>query len=157
MDRRVDEHNVYRTITFNRSCNVLKANSSGKKQHTVPNVYQHRRSYRTQTLFHFSAFPSPILGTTENAIFALFLKKSMHLKTKFLLDYQILFLLLNGPQVEKGLQFHQLSLIDLWDFDRFMTSEGSDTLILSFTSKTGQSVAQNRQKIFLFGFSVFIQ
>ena len=32
--------------------------------------------------------------------------------------------------------------------DRFMTSEGSYTLILPFTSKTGQSVAQNRQKIF---------
>ena len=153
MDRRVDEHDVYRTITFNRSCNVLKANSSGKKQHTLPNLCQLRRS----TLFQFLAFPSPILGTTENAIFAHFLKKSMHLKTKFLLDYQVLFLLLNGPQIEKGLQFHQLSLIDLWDFDRFMTSEGSDTLILPFTSKTGQSVAQNRQKIFLFGFSVCVQ
>ena len=34
------------------------------------------------------------------------------------------------------------------DFDRFMTSEGSYMLILPFTSKTGQSVAQNRQKIF---------
>ena len=32
--------------------------------------------------------------------------------------------------------------------DRFMTSEGSDTLILPFTSKTGQSIEQNRQKIF---------
>ena len=32
--------------------------------------------------------------------------------------------------------------------DRFMTSEGSYTLILPFTSKMGQSVAQNRQKIF---------
>ena len=31
------------------------------------------------------------------------------------------------------------------DFDRFMTSESRDTLILPFTSKTGQSVAQNRQ------------
>ena len=37
------------------------------------------------------------------------------------------------------------------DFDRFITSESRDTLILPFTSKTGQSVAQNRQKIFLFG------
>ena len=37
------------------------------------------------------------------------------------------------------------------DFDRFMTSESRDTLILPFTSKTGQSVAQNRQKNFLFG------
>ena len=28
------------------------------------------------------------------------------------------------------------------DFDRFMTSEGTDALILAFTSKTGQSVAR---------------
>ena len=34
-----------------------------------------------------------------------------------------------------------------------MTSEGSYTLILPFTSKTGQSVAQNRQKIFNLGFT----
>ena len=32
-----------------------------------------------------------------------------------------------------------------------MTSESRDTLILPFTSKTGQSVAQNGQKNFLFG------
>ena len=32
--------------------------------------------------------------------------------------------------------------------DRFMTSEGSHMLSLPFTSKTGQSVAQNKQKIF---------
>ena len=38
------------------------------------------------------------------------------------------------------------SLIDR--FRSIMTSEGSDMLILPFTSKTGQSVAQNRQKIF---------
>ena len=37
--------------------------------------------------------------------------------------------------------------------DRFMTAEGSDTLILPFTSKTGQSVAQNRQKIVYLGFT----
>ena len=35
------------------------------------------------------------------------------------------------------------------DFDRFMTSEGSYTLILPSTSKTGQSVVQNRQRFFL--------
>ena len=77
-----------------------------------------------------------ILGITENATFAHFMKKSMHLKTGFLIDYQVLFLLPNGPQIEKSLQC------------RFMTSEGTDTLILPFTSKTGQSVAQN----FIFGF-----
>ena len=34
-----------------------------------------------------------------------------------------------------------------------MTSEGSDTLILPFTSKMGQSVAENRQMVFYFGFT----
>ena len=42
------------------------------------------------------------------------------------------------------------------DFDRFMTSEGTDALILAFTSKTGQSVARYSDsythRIFLFGF-----
>ena len=42
----MDKHDVYRTITFNRSCNVLKVNPSGKtaygakrmpKQKTIPN------------------------------------------------------------------------------------------------------------------------
>ena len=38
-------------------------------------------------------------------------------------------------------------------FDRFMTSEGIKTLILAFTSKTGQSVEHTRHGIFLlFGF-----
>ena len=34
------------------------------------------------------------------------------------------------------------------EFGRFMTSEGTETLILAFTSKTKQSVAYNRQRIF---------
>ena len=105
---RTDKHDVYRTITFNRSCNVLKVNPSGKKQqqkkqHTVPNICQNRRPYRTQTLFQFSASPAPILGTTENATFAHFMEKSMHLKTGFLSDYQVVFFLLNGPQIGTSL------------------------------------------------------
>ena len=52
-----------------------------------------------------------------------------------------MFLLLSGPQIEKK----KCSLID-----RFMTSESRDTLILPFTSKTGQFVAQYRQNNFLF-------
>ena len=54
-------------------------------------------------LFQFSASPALILGTTENATFVHFMKKSMHLKTRFLSDYQVLFLLLNGPQIETSL------------------------------------------------------
>ena len=41
------------------------------------------------------------------------------------------------------------------DFGRFIMPEYTETLILTFTSKTGQSVAQYRHRIriFLFGFS----
>ena len=99
MDGRRDKHDVYRTITFNRSCNVLKVNPSEKKK-----AYSAKRiPYRTQTLFQFSESPALILGTTENATFAHFMKKSMLLKTGFLSDYQVLFLLLNGPQIETSL------------------------------------------------------
>ena len=58
-------------------------------------------NYRTQTQFQFTASPSPFLDTTENATFAHFIKKSMRLKTGFLLDYQVLFLLLKEPQSKK--------------------------------------------------------
>ena len=56
-----------------------------------------------KTPFQSSASPAPILGTTENATFAHFMKKSMHLKIGFVSDYQVLFLLLNGPQIETSL------------------------------------------------------
>ena len=127
---------IGRSLSTGRAI-VLKVNSSGKKnktkQHTVPNVCQNRRPYRThEYLFQFSASPTHILGTTVNATFSHFMKKSMHLKTAFLSDYQVLFLLLNGPQFETS--FCSI------DFDRFMTSECSNTLILPISSKTGQSV-----------------
>ena len=35
--------------------------------------------------------------------FADFIMKSMYLKTGFLSDYQVLFLLLNGPKIENSL------------------------------------------------------
>ena len=65
------------------------------------------------TLFQFSASPSPFLGTTEYATSAHLMKKSMHLKTGFLLDNQVLFLLLNAAQIEKRMQFNQSISIDL--------------------------------------------
>ena len=33
-------------------------------------------------------------------------------------------------------------------FDRFMTSEGTETLVFAFTSKTGQSLTHTRDRIF---------
>ena len=38
------------------------------------------------------------------------------------------------------------------DFDRFMMSEGTKTLILTFTSKPGQPVERTRHRIFKFEF-----
>ena len=73
------------------------------KQHTVPNVCQNRRPFRTQTLFQFSASPALILGTTENATFAHFMKKSMHFEDWIFVIYQVLFLFLNGLQIETSL------------------------------------------------------
>ena len=76
------------TMFIGRSLSTGRAMCNGKsewkKQHTVPNVCQNRNPYRTQTLFQYSASPAPILGTTENATFANFMEKSMHLKTGFL-------------------------------------------------------------------------
>ena len=128
---------VYKTITFSRSCNVNP--SEKRKQHTVLDVCQNRRPWNSISIL---GIPVTFSRHKENATFALFMKKAMHLKTGYLLDYQVLFLLLNGLQIEKK----GCSVID-----RFMTSEGSDMLILPLTSKTGQSVAQT-DKRFLFGF-----
>ena len=72
---------------------MLQVNPSGK------NSIQCQAYAKTEDHiepFQFSASPAPILGTREYAIFAHFMKKTMHLKTGFLSDYQVLFLLLNG-------------------------------------------------------------
>ena len=98
---------------FQQVVQCVEGKSEWKKQHMVPNICQNRRPYRSQTLFQISASPSPFLGTTENATFAHFMKKAMHLKTGFLLHYQVLFLLLNGQQIEKGFQFNRSISIDL--------------------------------------------
>ena len=37
------------------------------------------------------------------------------------------------------------------DFGRFMPTEGTEMLLLALNPKTGQSVAHNRHKLFLFG------
>ena len=99
---------------FQQVVQCVEGKSESKKQHTVPNLYQNRRPYQTQTLFQFSASPARILGTTENASFVHFIKKSMHLKTGFLSDYQVLFLLLNGPKIKTSLLFNRSISNNLW-------------------------------------------
>ena len=104
---------MFKDDHFQQVVQCVDGKSKWKRQHTVPNVCQNRRPYHTQTPFQLSASPARILGTTENATFAHFMKKFMHLKTGILADYQVLFLLLNGPQIETSLLFNRSILIDL--------------------------------------------
>ena len=59
-----------------------------------------------------------------------------------------------APERNKRRNRFVLKSVDFGRFGRFMTLEGTETLILTFTSKTGQPVAHNRHIVFLFGFSV---
>ena len=94
-----------------------------------------------------SLVPSPYRRSElSNRVFCTFSSK----KERTLSEFKSL-IVCGKRKIEKGLQFNRLISIDLL-IDRCMTSEGSDTLILPFTSKTGQSVAQNRQKIFIWVF-----
>ena len=97
---------IGRSGAFNRSCNVLKVNPSGKNSIRCQ-MYAKTEDHIELKLYFNSRHPHHRFSATS----ALFMKKSMHL-------------------------------------DQFMTSEGSYILILHFTSKMGQSVAQNRNKIF---------
>ena len=71
-----------------------------------------RRAYRTQTLFQFFLFGTLVTYSRHNG------------KCNIC-------------------AFHEeIRAVEDWIFDRFMTSESRDTLILPFTSKTGQSVGK---------------
>ena len=43
-------------------------------------------------------------------------------------------------------------MLQLVNFGRFMTSEGTEAFILTFTLKTGQAVAHNNHRIFYWDF-----
>ena len=72
------KHDVYRTIPFNRSCNVLKVNPSGKNSIWCQ-TYAKTEDHIELKLYFSTRHPlPPFLGTTENATFVHFMKKSMH-------------------------------------------------------------------------------
>ena len=81
---------------------MLKVNPSGKTAYGAKRMPK-QKTISNLNSFQCSASPALILGKTENATFAHFIKKSMHLKTGFLSDYQVFFLLLSGPQIETSL------------------------------------------------------
>ena len=81
----------------------------------------------------------------KNTISAYLTKKYKYLKSNFVLSSN---LVLTIERTKSRDHFVLKSV----DFGQFMTSEGTKTLILALTLKTGQSVAHNRDGIFLFGF-----
>ena len=88
----------------NNNKKTKKQKKKKKKKNSIQCItYAKIEDHIELTLFQFSTSIAPILGTTENATFAHLMKKSMHLKTGFLSDYQVLFLLLNVPQIETSL------------------------------------------------------
>ena len=74
-----DGHGVYMTFVIKSSCNYLKVTPRRKTAYGAK-LKQKQRQYRIQARVQSSASPSPIPGTTENATFAHFMKKSMYLK-----------------------------------------------------------------------------
>ena len=129
MDGLTDKHDVYRTITFNRSCNVLKVNPSekkkkkkkkkqNKKKNKQTNKQKKKKKKKEKKKNTYSAKRMPKQKTISNSNSTSILGipstdsrhngkcnicASMHLKTGFLSDYQVLFLLLNGPEIETNL------------------------------------------------------
>ena len=109
-DGRTDEHDVYRTITFNRSCNVLKVNPSGKTAYGAKRMP--KQDISNSNSISILGIPSTDSRHNGKCNICAFHEEIMHLKTGFLSDYQLLFLPLNGPQIETSLQFDRLISID---------------------------------------------
>ena len=85
------------TVFIGRSLSTGRAmywtvNPSGKNSIRCQTYAKTEDHIELKTVFQCSASPASILSTTENAIFVHFMEKSMHLKTGFLSDYQVLFL-----------------------------------------------------------------
>ena len=109
-DGRADKHDVNSWWSLSTGHAMCWRQMRVEKTATVPNVCQNRRPYWTQTLFQFSAFPSPILDTSWNATFAHFMKKSTHLKT----GLSSLVLASEWTTNGKKLQINQSISIHLW-------------------------------------------
>ena len=143
---RADKHDVYRTITSNRSCNVLKANPSGKT------AYGAKRMPKQKTISNSNCISILGIPSTDSRHNGKCNICAFHEEFHAFEDW--IFVRLSSLVLASEWTTNRNKFI-VWsiDFDWFMTPEGSYTLILPVTYKTGKSVAQNRQKIFNFGFT----
>ena len=91
----------------------VEGKSEGKKIAYGAKRRPKQKTISNSNSISFLGVPVTFSWHNGKCTFAHCMKKSMHLKTGFLLDYQVLLLLLNGPQIEKSLQFNRSNLIDL--------------------------------------------
>ena len=124
---------------------MLKVKPSGKNSIRCQTYAKNRRPYRTQTSISIRGNPVTYSRHNGKCNISAFHEEINTFKDWIFVRSSSRFLASEWTTNRR--KFIVLSI----DFDRFMTSESRDTLILPFTSKTGQSVAQNRQKNFLFG------
>ena len=108
-------------LAFNKSCNIRRRMYVKTDSHII----------LKRTLL-FPAQTSHFLGAMENTIFADLTKKSKYFKSNFF--FTIVKSVLATERTKSRNRFVFKSV----DFGRFMTQEDTETLILAFTSKTGQ-------------------
>ena len=94
---------VYSTITFNRSCNVSEGKSEWKKNSIRCQTYAKQKTISNSNSFSVLGIPSTDSRHNGKCNICAFHAEINAFETGFLSDYQVLFLLLNGPQIETSL------------------------------------------------------
>ena len=129
-DGRMDKHDVYRTIIFSRSCNVLKVNPSEKINSIQCQTNAKTDDHIKLKLYFISQHPCTDSRHNGKCNICAFHEE---IQCIWRLDFcQIINSCSCFWMDHKSKQVYSL-------INQFMTSEGRDN-ILHFTSKTGQSV-----------------
>ena len=132
--RRMDRHNAYRMILFNRACIVMKVNPSGKQTAYGAKCVPKQKTISNSNYISILGIPVTFSGHNGKCNICAF-HEEVHAFEDWIF-VRLSSLVLACEQTTNWKRF----AVYLIDFDWFMMSEGSDTLILPFTSKTGQSV-----------------
>ena len=116
---------------------MLKVKPSGKKQRTVSNVCQKQMTMSNANSISILGIPVTYSRHKGKCNICAFHEEINAFEDWIFVRLSSCFLASEWTPNRR--KFIVLSI----DFDRFITSESRDTLILPFTSKTGQSVVQN--------------
>ena len=129
--------------TLHKSCSMLKFNSVANSIQCL--MYVKDAHIILKRIFQYLAQPS--LFPRHNG------KYHINLYNQEIQVFKVFFVpssnLVLATESSKSMDRFVLKSVG---FCRFMTSEGTETLILAFTSKTGKSIAHNRQEYFYLDF-----